>query len=231
MTARSVVERAHESHGASEAAILRMLVRALDARDVRGGTVVDVGCGRGDLFSWLEGRFVRYVGADVVRHVGFPTGAEFCEVDLDRGSVALADEAADTAVCIETIEHVENPRQLVRELTRLVKPGGWIFVTTPNQLSLASKLALVFRNEFLAFQRAPGLYPAHITALVESDLLKIADECGLVDASIEFSASGRVPFTARRWPGSLARTQGFFGRHFSDSVLVAARKPTSPTSA
>jgi 2-polyprenyl-3-methyl-5-hydroxy-6-metoxy-1,4-benzoquinol methylase len=220
-----VVRRALQSAGASAEPVLDMVLGALDARGIAGGTLLDVGCGRGDLTHRLGDRFSRYVGADVVRHAGFPQHLEFVEVDLDRGKVALESHCADVVVSLETIEHVENPRGLVRELARLAKPGGWVLVTTPNQLSLASKLSLVFRNEFVAFQEAPGLYPAHITALVEKDLLRIAAENGLDDATVTFSASGRVPFTPLRWPRAVARANGFLGRLLSDNVLLCARTP------
>ena len=72
--------------------------------------------------------------------------------------------------CIETIEDVENQRAPMRELARLAKPGGWVLVSTPNQLSQASKPCLLLKDELLHFQQRPGLYPAHSSALHEVDL-------------------------------------------------------------
>jgi 2-polyprenyl-3-methyl-5-hydroxy-6-metoxy-1,4-benzoquinol methylase len=122
---------------------------------------------------------------------------------------------------VETIEHLENPRAFVRELARLAKPGGTVLVTTPNQLSLLSKLTLLTRNQFNAFQEAPGLYPAHITALLEVDLRRIARETGLEGVEVHYSGFGRIPFTARHWPRPLQ------GRAFSDNVALLARRPRS----
>ena len=76
-------------------------------------------------------------------------------------------------------------------------------MTTPNQLSVLSKLTLLTKGQFNAFQEAPGLYPAHLTALLEIDLLRLAWEVGLQDAFIEYSHSGRMPFTSAKWPGRL----------------------------
>jgi SAM-dependent methyltransferase len=220
-----VVSRALESGGASDHAIHAMVRRGFTDRGLRPGVLLDVGCGRGELREALAGLYGRYIGADVVRHEGFPQSSEFVEVDLDRGSVALPDAAADAVICVETIEHVENPRALLRELQRLMRGGAWLFVTTPNQLSLAAKLSLVLRNQYPAFVEAPGLYPAHITALLESDLVRLARECGLGELSVEYSGAGRVPLSSSRWPRFLGRSAGALGRAFSDNVMLCARKP------
>ena len=57
----------------------------------------------------------------------------------------LPDGWADVVTALEVIEHLENPRAFCRELARVAKPGGWVVVTTPNQLSLLSLLSLVVK--------------------------------------------------------------------------------------
>lgn len=221
----SAVDRAMVSGGRSSEPIHELVKSGLAVAALKRGVCVDVGCGTGDLARRLASSFDRYVGADVVRHAGFPPDVPFVEVDLDRGRVALDDGVADVVLCVETIEHVENPRALVRELTRLVRPGGFVLVTTPNQLSLHSKLGIVLRNEFPHFQEAQGLYPAHITALLEIDLRRMLQEVALREIEVLYSGSGRIPFTARHWPNVLSRRRGPLARTFSDNVLVRGRKP------
>jgi SAM-dependent methyltransferase len=217
-------ERALETHGGSNDAVYRMIERSLRASGAPRGTLVDVGCGRGELHAWLRDAYERYVGVDVIRHAGFPAGAELVLMNLDAGKIPLADASAEVVVCAETIEHVENPRLLMRELVRITRPGGQLFVTTPNQLSLASVLCLLGRGQFQWFQRAPGLYPAHITALLPIDLERIAAECGLEQIALEYSGAGRVPFSARPWPAVVGAARGPRGRLFSDNVLVRGHK-------
>jgi hypothetical protein len=108
---------------------------------------------------------------------------------------------------------------------RLAAPGGWLVVTTPNQLSVLSKLSLVSKNEFVHFQERPGLYPAHISALLEVDLVRMYRENGLQDVAIRYSGRGRIPFTGRDWPSPLRAHSGAKGRAFSDNILVIGRKP------
>lgn len=218
--ATSTEERARRSLGTSGDAVYRMVQRAVAARHPGGGTLVDVGCGSGGLWPHVRGAFARYVGVDVLRYDGFPAEGEFHALDLDRGEVPLPDGIADVAAGVETIEHLENPRAFMRMLARLARPGGWVVVTTPNQHSLLSKGTFLLRGEHVHFQDAS--YPAHITALLEADLRRMAAECGLTDVAIEYSGAGRVPATPRRWPGALTR---LLPRAFSDNLLLAGRKP------
>jgi 2-polyprenyl-3-methyl-5-hydroxy-6-metoxy-1,4-benzoquinol methylase len=182
-------------------------------------TLVDVGCGRGELAASLRGMYERYLGCDLVSYDGFPEQpwATFVQANLDDPPYPLDSMIGDAVVAVETIEHLENPRRFMRELARIAKPGGLIIVTTPNQLSLLGKMTLLVKNQFNAFQN--GCYPAHITALLEVDLSRIAHECGLIDAEIHYTDVGRIPFTAKQWP------EFFRGRGFSDNILLRARRP------
>lgn len=217
----SLVEaRARRSGGASGAAIYEMVARVMEQRSVGGGVLVDVGCGAGNLRPYVGARFGRYVGVDAVRYEGLGDGVEFVRADLNQTPTALPDGFADAVVSVETVEHLENPRAFVRELVRLARPGGWVVVTTPNQLSLLSLLTLVFKQRFNEFQDAH--YPAHLTPLLEVDLRRIASECALSEVGVEYSRSGRVVLTARHYPRALARLSP---RLFSDNVLLVGRKP------
>jgi 2-polyprenyl-3-methyl-5-hydroxy-6-metoxy-1,4-benzoquinol methylase len=155
---------------------------------------------------------------DLIRYEQFPNGAAtFVAADLNS-HLPIEDCTADVVVAVETIEHLENPRAFMRELVRLARPGGLVLVTTPNQLSLLSKLTLLVKNRFNAFTDRD--YPAHITALLESDLRRIATECGLADIQVTFTDSGRIPGTPLNWPSSL----GLGGRLFSDNLLISGMK-------
>jgi 2-polyprenyl-3-methyl-5-hydroxy-6-metoxy-1,4-benzoquinol methylase len=220
LTSPTVEARARASLGSSGDPIYRMVAAALQGRHPGGGTLVDVGCGSGRLWPFLRASFDRYVGVDAVRYDGFPDDGEFVAADLDAGPLPLPPGSADVAAAVETIEHLENPRALVRVLAAVARPGGWVVVTTPNQLSLLSRLTLVTRGEHNAF-RATN-YPAHITALLEVDLRRIAAECGLEEIAVEYSGSGRLALTGRHYPRWMSR---LWPRGLSDNVLLVARKP------
>ena len=216
--------RALLSGGSSLPAIHEAVIRLVDERAKRKETILDVGCGVGNLRSALGRRFARYVGIDLLRYDGFPVTEELVLADLNHPPFALPAGCADVVISVETIEHLENPRAFVRELVRLLKPSGLLIVTTPNQLSLLSKLTLVMKNQFNAFQASS--YPAHLTALLESDLRRIALESSLVDIRVTYTHQGRMPLTSRHWPARL----GCRGRLFSDNVLLSGLRPANSES-
>jgi 2-polyprenyl-3-methyl-5-hydroxy-6-metoxy-1,4-benzoquinol methylase len=216
----NIEARARQTRGTSADAIYVMVREALQQRNVSRGILLDVGCGTGQLWTYVDSFFERYVGIDAVRYEGFPVEGEFRKANLDSSQIDLPDECADVVAAIETIEHLENPRALMRELTRLVKPGGVVVVTTPNQLSLLSLLSLIIKKQFVSFQDVH--YPAHITALLEVDLKRMAAESGLEEVGFQFSRQGRIVLTPWHYPKRLSR---LFPRALSDNLLLIATRP------
>jgi hypothetical protein len=120
------------------------------------------------------------------------------------------------------IEHLENPRAFMRELARITRPGGWIAVTTPNQLSALSLLTLIAKGRFSAFQERD--YPAHRTALLEIDLRRIAGECGLEQVEVAYSCHGRLPLSSWHYPEAFAAAAP---RWMSDNLALIGRRCAS----
>ena len=211
--------RARQSRGVSNSAIYIMVLRAMNERGL-GGTLVDVGCGEGNLLSFVENMFSDYNGVDMVHYDGFPRASTFKQANLDESNLPMADGVADVVAAVETIEHLENPRAFMRELVRLAQPGGWVIVTTPNQRSLLSLLTLIFKGQFNAFQDVH--YPTHLSALLEVDLRRIAAECMLTEIATAYTFEGRVVFTPWHYPAVVSR---WFPRALSDNILLVGRKP------
>ena len=197
---------------------IHQTVASLLAERGAAGTLVDAGCGTGDLFRATRGRFSRCVGLDAVHYPGLPADVIFHQVNLD-GRLPVADAIADATAAVETIEHLENPRAFVRELARITKSGGWVVLTTPNQLSALSLMTLLVKGRFSAFQERD--YPAHRTALLEIDLRRIAAECGLDQIEIAYTRWGRLPLTGRHYPDAIASLSP---RRFSDNVAMIGRR-------
>ncbi len=218
----ALIARARQSRGASGDAIYAMVEALIAERRGHGGVLVDVGCGTGALWRRLRGRFARGIGVDAVRYDGIEADLEFVAHDLDEPTIPLADGCADVVTAVETIEHLENPWAFGRELARLAAPGGWVVVTTPNQLSVLSKTTLVLKHAFNAFQ-APS-YPAHRTALLEVDLRRVMAEAGLEQPVVRYSGEGRWPLSGAHYPRMAGR---WWPRGCSDNVAIVARKPAA----
>jgi SAM-dependent methyltransferase len=218
--ADGVARRAALSAGASEEPIHRAVRGVLDALDIRGTVFVDVGAGAGALVPYLAGRCREVWAVDVVRYDALPPAVRFVRGDLDHPPVDLPDGCADAVLAVEVVEHLENPRQFLRELVRLARPGGWVLVTTPNQVSLLSILSLALRQRFAQF--GDRSYPAHLTALLPIDLVRIATEVGLERPALSWTRTGRVPGTALHWPAFLGTVSP---RLFSDNVVLVGRRP------
>jgi 2-polyprenyl-3-methyl-5-hydroxy-6-metoxy-1,4-benzoquinol methylase len=191
-----------------------------------GGRTLDFGAGRGVLISALLGGGYngQITGADIMsRPPDLPVGIEWIETDLNL-PLPLPDECFDLIIAAEVIEHLENPRATFREYHRLLRPGGTLLLTTPNQESIRSLCALLFGGHFVAFRGAS--YPAHITALVRLDLSRLCAEAGFMVPRFHFSNRGGIPKLPKlQWQTiSLGLLKG---RFFSDNLAITAEKAAS----
>ena len=211
--------RARCSLGSSSNAIYRMVGRACATHAASGGTLVDVGCGGGGLWREVGPLFSRYCGLDAVCYEGFPADGEFHQLDLDAARWPELSLRGDVVAAVETIEHLENPWAFMKKIAALGRPGALVIVTTPNQLSALSLLTLVVKRRFSAFQDRH--FPTHKTALLESDLRRVAGEAGLDPIETGYSREGRVPLGGWHYPDAAAR---IWPRLLSDNVMLVARK-------
>jgi len=118
---------------------------------LKGANVVDVGCGGGILSETMAQRGADVVGIDMAEaslQVARLHALEN-EVTVDyrhETAEALADKEAgryDVVTCLELLEHVPDPGQLVAACARLARPGGSCFFSTINRSPRAFALAIV----------------------------------------------------------------------------------------
>jgi 2-polyprenyl-6-hydroxyphenyl methylase / 3-demethylubiquinone-9 3-methyltransferase len=119
---------------------------------LRGKTVLDVGCGGGILAEAMAKRAAHVTGIDlaakplgVARLHALEAGVE----NLDYREVATEALAAecpasfDAVTCMEMLEHVPDPAAVVQACATLVKPGGWVFFSTLNRNPKSFLFAIV----------------------------------------------------------------------------------------
>ncbi len=134
--------------GLSNPATTRAVLALLADLDWSGARVADVGAGRGHFCAVLGAWLQAERRLDPARHLFpcdlFPESFQVPQLTCARtgadGRLPWADGSFDAVVSIEVIEHVEDQFAFLRELARIARPGARVIVTTPNVLSLSSRV-------------------------------------------------------------------------------------------
>jgi SAM-dependent methyltransferase len=128
----------------SEDAVARWKTLSFDLLEAGpGAVVVDVGCGPGDDVRALALRTApggRAIGVDLSASMieearrrsaaGTGPGGEF--LVSDASTIPLGDGVADGCRCERVLQHVEDPAAVVREMARVVRPGGIVLAAEPD---------------------------------------------------------------------------------------------------
>lgn len=211
------IECGVQTEGSSPDYVKQMAWRAV-AKAIGSGKVqvaADVGGGRGDWAIQLKEVASRVFLLDYAPPQSSHDFISAIQANLNE-PWPLEDASVDFLFALELVEHLENPRHFFREVARTTKPGGYAFVSTPNNHSLSSKLTFLLRGQHRLFQESS--YPAHITPLLIVDFQRITAEVGLSIEDVYFSDYDLIPKLHWRIPF-------FKGRLFSDSVGMLLRRP------
>jgi 2-polyprenyl-3-methyl-5-hydroxy-6-metoxy-1,4-benzoquinol methylase len=117
----------------------------------RQSSVLDIGAGAGAFSLRLHDLGYRVTALDLDPSQFTTQEIRFRLLDINKGVAADIDEEFDAVCCIEVIEHVENPWTLLRDILRLVKPGGIAFVSTPHVSNFLSRLHFLRSGTFYSF--------------------------------------------------------------------------------
>jgi len=135
------------------------------------GDVLDLGCGLGRVLEWMQpgqgyvgvegpAAFVDWLRQHHPQH-------EFHQRDLNTDPLALQRQF-DTILMVAVIEHLANPRQVLRQIPAYLRPGGRLVITTPSpggdrlhqlgaRLGLFSKAAMEEHESIFDRQRLAAL--------------------------------------------------------------------------
>jgi len=138
-------------HGQTE--YMKQVIQYFEGHRPEKTKILDIPSGSGALATSLNA-----LGHDVVQ----------ADIHGERGSVVANMEAPlpfqqnefDAVTCLEGVEHVLNPVNLISELVRVTKWNGTIVVSTPNVSNLHSRLQFLFTGTFFQFD-ARGARQTH----------------------------------------------------------------------
>ena len=113
---------------------------------MRGDSLLDVGCGVGNLCRAVSDRATKVVGLD-----GSPTRIDIARQGTSDENVEYVaelfedfqpDQTFDTVVLNNVLEHVDNPVDLLKRVAHWLAPRGITIITVPNAYSLNKRIGL-----------------------------------------------------------------------------------------
>jgi 2-polyprenyl-3-methyl-5-hydroxy-6-metoxy-1,4-benzoquinol methylase len=125
-------------------------------------------------------------------------------------SIPLPSNSMDAVVSYETIEHVPNPRDFINEVARVLKPGGKLFISTPNA------------NTYLA---GTDSNPFHCSELTLKEFL------ALLDSNFTLQSIHGQIFTTNKFDtfqrrlGKISNRLAFFLRYHAESLFNRVSSP------
>jgi ubiquinone/menaquinone biosynthesis C-methylase UbiE len=129
-------------------------------RNAERGKLLDVPAGRGALTARLKTLGFEVSCCDLYPAIFRQPETEIRQGDLDE-RLPYEDAEFDHVVCIEGLEHIENPANAIREFSRLLKPQGQLIVSVPNIMNIEERLKWLFSGYTSHFK------PLSRTALAE----------------------------------------------------------------
>jgi 2-polyprenyl-3-methyl-5-hydroxy-6-metoxy-1,4-benzoquinol methylase len=182
----------------------------------RGGKFLDVGCATGMLLGYMRERGWNVQGVELCRESA-EHGMRARNLDIFVGTLEQAgfpDSSFSVVHFSHLIEHVPDPKAFFLEIRRILVPGGYVVVVTPNINGLQARL---FR------ERWRSAIADHLTLFSKTTLRRMLCCTGyqvLQTVTWGGLAKGSVPAVVKRPVDFLAKRTGF-----GDVVLMLARKP------
>lgn len=131
-----------------------------------GGRLLDVPAGEGALAQRLIAHGFDVACCDLYPQIFKLDGVKISQGDLDK-KLPFGDESFETIVCVEGLEHIENPANAIREFARLLTANGRLIVSVPNIMNIEERLKWLING-----------YTSHFKPLSPVALAAISAEFG-----------------------------------------------------
>ena len=105
---------------------------ALIENNLQGQSVLDVGAGYCQYTHWLLEQNPA-LAVTAIDHLDVPAqGFTYLKLDLEQAQLPFADGSFDTVLAFDIVEHLNNGELLLKELHRVLKPGGVLLGSVPH---------------------------------------------------------------------------------------------------
>ena len=139
-------------------------------------SIADVGCGSGAVIHYLKDKlgFKNVVGFDL-NASNLKFAARFRKIEIRNVDIFDMDTSQkfDIIITTENIEHVSDPIKYVEQIKKIIKPGGYLFLTTPHNDKLATKLMGLSGDHFCAPNHQNYFNTANLNKLFTTNNFKI----------------------------------------------------------
>lgn len=149
------------------------------AQAPRRGALLDLGSSDGETLGHMAELRpdLRLFAADKFgQPEKYPAGCQFSRVDLECDRLPWREGSMDAITCMHLVEHLRDTRSLMREIARLLKPGGRVYFETPHPKSLGLPR---LRHAPVPFTMNFHDDPTHIQLVTVESLAEQAREAGL----------------------------------------------------
>lgn len=157
-----------------------------ECTDVAGKRIADIGCGGGILAEALDEKGAQVTGIDLSESgIGAAKAHQKLSgsnVDYRVQSVSdftreVTNEPLDAVCCMEMLEHVDDPADIVTDCAAMVKTGGVVVFSTINRTLKAHLLAVIMAEYVLGMVPKGTHDPKHF--IKPSELQRMAMDAGL----------------------------------------------------
>lgn len=140
---------------------LRLLEQAKEQIPA-GARVLDAGSGEGRYKDFFD--HTNYIGLDLA--VG-DAAWDYTGLDTvgDLRELPFSNDSFDAAICVQTLEHVNDPFQVISEIGRVLKPGGRFYLSAPMAWHQHQKPHDFFRYTSFGFKHLLELSGMRITEI------------------------------------------------------------------
>lgn len=116
------------------------------------GKILDIGCNEGIIAEKLELKRDAYLGLDIDYQALLEVskrGYSYKRIDLSKENIPLKDNSFDSFLCLDILEHLQDPKRIIKEIKKVVKPHGYGIIALPNDLNLTNILKIIFLGRSL----------------------------------------------------------------------------------